>query len=73
VLLLFLSSELVEARLYRGEVFDCWGHDKPYLALAVRLLAAALGGRPRPRLAVGDFAAAAAADVVFLADKQTKS
>jgi len=34
---------------------------------AADLLAAALGGRPRPRLAVGDFAAAAAADVVFLA------
>ena len=30
-------------------------------------LAAALGGRPRPRLAVGAFAAAAAADVVLLA------
>ena len=35
LLLLFLSSELVEARLNHGEVFDCWGHDKPYLALAV--------------------------------------
>ena len=34
--LLFLSSELVEPRLDRGEVSDCWGHDKPYLALAVR-------------------------------------
>ena len=32
---------------------------------AADLIAAALGGRPRPRLAVGDFAAAA--DVVFLA------
>jgi hypothetical protein len=31
------------------------------------LLAAALGGRPRPRLAVGAFAFAAAADVVLLA------
>ena len=31
------------------------------------LLAAALGGRPRPRLAVGDFASAAAVDVVRLA------
>lgn len=31
------------------------------------LLAAALGGRPRPRLAVGAFAPAAAADVVLLA------
>jgi hypothetical protein len=39
-------------------------------ALGVRpadLLAAALGGRPRPRLAVGAFASAAAADVVLLA------
>ena len=36
LLLLFLPSELVEARLNRGEVFYCWGHDKPYLALAVR-------------------------------------
>jgi hypothetical protein len=39
-------------------------------ALGVRpadLLAAALGGRPRPRLAVGTFASAAAADVVLLA------
>jgi hypothetical protein len=35
LLLLFLSSEFVEARLNRGEVFNCWGHDKPYLALAV--------------------------------------
>jgi hypothetical protein len=34
--LLFLSSEFVEARLYRGEVSDCWGHDKQYLVLAVR-------------------------------------
>jgi hypothetical protein len=31
------------------------------------LLAAALGGRPRPRLAVGAFAAAAAGDAVLLA------
>ena len=31
------------------------------------LLVAALGGRPRPRLAVGAFASAAAADVVLLA------
>ena len=31
------------------------------------LLATALGGRPRPRLAVGAFASAAAADVVLLA------
>ena len=39
-------------------------------ALGVRpadLLAAALGGRPRPRLAAGAFASAAAADVVLLA------
>ena len=39
-------------------------------ALGVRpadLLAAALGGRPRPRLAVRAFASAAAADVVLLA------
>ena len=35
LLLLFLSSELLEARLNRGEVFNCWGHDKPDLALAV--------------------------------------
>jgi hypothetical protein len=35
LLLLFLSSELVEARLNRGEVFDCRGHHKPSLALAV--------------------------------------
>jgi hypothetical protein len=33
----------------------------------VLALAAALGGRPRPRLAVGAFASAAAADVVLLA------
>jgi hypothetical protein len=31
------------------------------------LLAATLGGRPRPRLAVGAFASAAAADLVLLA------
>ena len=31
------------------------------------LLAAALGGRPRPRLAVGAFASVAAADLVLLA------
>ena len=39
-------------------------------ALGVRpadLLAAALSGRPRPRLAVGAFASAAAADLVLLA------
>jgi hypothetical protein len=30
------------------------------------LLVAALGGRPRPRLAVGDFAAVGAADVALL-------
>src|SRR6516164_3071575 len=39
-------------------------------ALGVRpadLLAAALGGRPRPRLAVGAFASVAAADLVLLA------
>ena len=38
-------------------------------ALGVRpadLLAAALGGRPRPRLAVGAFTSAAAADLVLL-------
>jgi len=35
LLLLFLSSELVEARLNRGEVFDYRCHYKPSLALAV--------------------------------------